>query len=263
MSVCVWIKEKRGRSSVSPEEFLTWAEKDFNGGGRRERANALTNSKRALHARIDEILYSLRVKYAKNWPEEPNIGTKLKLKVLKSLNIKTTAIVRILTERRNDLEHAYVLPSSNEVEAAVETARLWLNDPKSYLHPSIALAGLTIKPSRKFVDHRIRKEKLLVEFGPKEQVFFFCDARRKLIISNSDGTQSEKSYKELGWKDLIQYQKPYLSEDNKLIVSSLSIATKIYMKYEEWLRNKSKMIVKDGFGIVLKINEVLKESNPH
>jgi hypothetical protein len=258
MSVYVWAKTKSGKLRITPGEFLTWAETDIKGDGRREMANALTNAKRALHARIDEILYSVRVRYANDWPKWPKIvGTNLKIEVLKSLNIRITAIVKVLTERRNDLEHAYMLPSRVDVEAAVETARLWLNDTKSYLRPSIVLAGLTFKPLRNPVD-RIRKEELLVTFGPAEKVLFFRDSAHTLIILKSDCTRSEKSYKELGWKNLIQYQKPYLSENNKLIVSSLSIATKIYMKYEQWLIKEQKTIIPGNFGVVLKINEVIE-----
>lgn len=254
MSVYVWAKAKSGKLRITPDEFIKWAKQDIK-CERRGIANALTNAKRGLHARIDEILYSVRVRYANEWTNSPD--TSLKLKVLKHLGIPITTIVRVLTDRRNDLEHSYLLPTLDQVRADVETAELWLEMSKSYLRPSIVLAGLTFKSLRNPVD-RIRKEELLVTFDPAEKVLFFRDSTHTLIILKSDCTRSEKSYKELGWKNLIQYQKPYLSENNKLIVSSLSIATKIYMKYEQWLIKEQKTIIPGNFGVVLKINEAIE-----
>ena len=226
MSVYVLAKAKSGKSHITPDEFITWAEQDIKGGGKRGIANALTNAKRALHARIDEILYSVRVRYANDWCSRPD--TNLNLKVLNRLNIPTTTIAKVLTDRRNDLEHAYILPSQEQVRFYVQTARLWLNDSKSYLHTPIVLAGLPIKSCVPSAYVRTKKKKLSITFGPTEKILFFCDAKRELIVLKSEGTRSEKSYDKLGWKDLIRYQQPYLSEENPLMVSSMSIASKIY-----------------------------------
>jgi len=130
MNVYVWKRLCEGKSLISPDDFITWAKKDIKGGDRRSIANALTNTKRAIHARIDEILYALRVQYANDWPPSPK--TSEKLKVLKRLSIPVTSIVEVLTKRRNDLEHSYFLPSLEQVRADVETADLWLEKSKSY-----------------------------------------------------------------------------------------------------------------------------------
>ncbi len=242
MSIYITMKTKSDKSRVTPDKFLTWAQQDIKGGGKRGIANALTNAKRALHARIDEILYSVRVRYANDWPKWPDKpSTSLKLKVLRRLNITTTAIAKVLTESRNDLEHAYKLPSQEQVQFYVQTARLWLNDSKTYLHPPIVLAGLPIKTCVPSPYVRTKKE---LTVGSTEKILFFCDAKRKLIILKSDGTQSETSYDKFKWKDMIKNQQTYFYDSNPLIVPSMSIASKIYREYKQLVnRNKRGVII--------------------
>lgn len=231
------MKAKSDKSRVTPDEFLTWAQQDIKGDGKRGIANALTNAKRALHARIDEILYSVRVRYANDWPNRPN--TDSKLKVLKCLNIPTTDIATVLTGRRNDLEHCYILPTHTQVRADVQTGSLWLDNLKSYLTTSIVIAGLPIKSCVPSPHVRTKKKKLSITFGSTKKILFFCDAKRKLIILKSDGTRNETSYDKFKWKELIKYQQPYFSDSNPLVVFSMSIASKIYREYEQLVnRNK-------------------------
>jgi hypothetical protein len=141
-NIYVWVQKSSGKARILPSEFLDWAKLDVKAGGRRGIANALTNTKRALHARMDEILYSVRVRYANDWSQRPD--TELKLKALKRLNIPITTIVKVLTERRNDLEHGYLLPGLDEVRAYVETAELWLEKSESYLRSTIIIGGLLL-----------------------------------------------------------------------------------------------------------------------
>lgn len=230
------------KSRVTPEEFLTWAQQDVKGGGKRGIANALTNVKRALHARIDEILYSVRVRHANDWPRQPT--TDSKLKVLKCFNIRTTDIANVLTGRRNDLEHCYILPPLKQVRADVQTGRLWLDDLKSSPTTPIVIAGLPIKSCVPLPYVRTKKKKLSMTVGLPKKIWFFCDAKHKLIILKSDGTQSETSYDKYKWKELIKYQQPCFSDSNSLVVSSTSIASKIYREYKQLVnRNKRGTII--------------------
>ena len=256
MSIFVGKKAKSDKSYVSPEEFIKWARQDINGGDKRSRANALTNAKRALHARIDEILYSVRVRYANDWHKRPD--TSLKLEVLKRIGIPITTIVRVLTNRRNDLEHNYSLPTPDQVRADVETAEMWLEKSKSYLYPPIVLAGLSIKSCAPLGYSRTRKNTLSITFHPTEKILFFHDDKHKLFILKSDGAKCEKSYGKLGWKDMIQYQRPYLFDDNQIVVSNMSIVTKIYRKYEEWAKSMRNAMIQSDFTVLLKEDNVLR-----
>jgi len=240
MNIYVWVKEKTGKSNIIPDELITWAKQDINGGDRRGIANALTNAKRALHSRIDEILYTVRVRYAKGWPPRPD--TEIKLKVLKCLGIQTTEIAGVLTDRRNDLEHDYILPPQKQVKADVQIAGLWLKDSKSYLRPSIVLAGLPVISFGLSVTERIKKGTVHISFSlPEKEVLFFCDAQKKLITLKSDGTFNETEYKKFNWKELTRYQKPYFYENNPKIVPSIHIANKIYKNYEQWVARTKKI----------------------
>ena len=68
---------------VSAEEFLKWARSDLKGGGRRECGNALGNIKKALHAKIDDLIYRTHARYGNDW--NPRCGTETKFSVLKRL----------------------------------------------------------------------------------------------------------------------------------------------------------------------------------
>jgi hypothetical protein len=248
------MKAKPNRSRVTPDEFLTWAEQDIGGSGKRGIANALTNAERALHARIDEILYSVRVRYANDWPDKPI--TDLKLKALGRLNIPTTTVAKVLTEHRNDLEHAYILPSQQQVQFYVQTARLWLNDSKTYLHPPIVLAGLPIKSCVSSPYVKTKRKKLHVTFGSTEKILFFYDTKRKLIVLKSNGARSETSYKELKWKEMIRYQQPYFSDNNPLVVSSMFVASKIYRQYEQLVKRNRRAILIPYDSIMLEESDI-------
>ena len=56
---------------INVAQFLAWAKQDIKGGSRRDAINALSNVKRALHARIDEVLWALRVQHSADWPDRP------------------------------------------------------------------------------------------------------------------------------------------------------------------------------------------------
>ena len=66
------------------EKFLAWAKTDLKGSEKRARGNALSNIKKAIHSRIDEIINSTHIVYAKDW--DPRIGTVDKLEILKKLD---------------------------------------------------------------------------------------------------------------------------------------------------------------------------------
>jgi len=254
MSIYITMKARSDKSQVTPDEFLTWAQQDIKGGDKRGIANALTNAKRALHARIDEILYLVRVRYANDWTNQHNTASKLK--ILKYLNIQTTDIANVLTSRRNDLEHYYKLPPLKQVRADVQTGRLWLDNLKSYLTTPIVIAGLPIKSCVPSPHVRTRKKKLSLTVGSTNKIWFFCDAKRKLIILKSDGTQSETSYNKIKWKDLIKYQQPYFSDSNSLVVPSMSIASKIYRKYEQLVNRNNREVIIPFDKIMLEESDV-------
>jgi hypothetical protein len=222
---------------IKPDDFIEWAKKDIKGGNRRSIANALTNTKRAIHARIDEILYALRVQYANDWPRSPR--TSEKLKVLKRLSIPVTSIVEVLTNRRNELEHSYLLPSLKQVKADVETTELWIEKSKSYLRPSVVLTGLSVNSIGCSASATTKTSTFKATFAEPNKVEFYWDAKKEIVTLLQNGEKDRKNYSDFNWKDLVSIQKKlYLSDDNHQVVPSISVATKLYKAYENWVLGK-------------------------
>ena len=235
MDVFIWIKATEGK--IKPDEFLSWAKKDIRGGERRSIANALTNAKRAIHSRIDEIITALRISYANDWPKSAK--TDAKLKVLKQLKVPVTSIAKVLTGRRNDLEHNYLLPSLSQVRADVETAELWLNNSENYLKPSVAFMGLSVNRLGSSANADTRKETFFATFADPSKVTYFWDAKRSIVNVAKSGSTTQKKYVDYTWKELLKIQKEsYLSSENKHTVPSSQIATKLFTAYKNWLLGK-------------------------
>jgi len=239
MSVNVYVWRKLGGSKllISPNDFLNWAKEDIKGGGQKNIANALSNTKRAIHARIDEILYALRIQYANDWPSNPQ--TSDKLKAIKKLKIPGTSNIALVTKRRNDLEHSYLLPSLDQVRADVETTGMWLGKSESYLRPSVILEGLPVKSIGSTHISKTNKETFSATFGEPEKVVFYWDAKKEIVTLSKSGTTSRKRYNDYTWKDLIRIQKKlYLSNNNNMVAPSIPIATRLYKAYEKWVSGK-------------------------
>ena len=184
MSICfaVAAKEALNKRRILPFEFLNWAKLDIKNNDRRGIANAITNTKRALHSRIDEILCKIRIPYSKDW--NLKTSTELKLKMLSELNISVNAIVKILTERRNDLEHNYLLPRLDDVQLAVESAELWLEKSALYLPITIGMGKLPIT----YFSITSQKEiTISITFSEPQEVVLFSDEEKKTIQLNIDG----------------------------------------------------------------------------
>lgn len=117
---------------ISAEEFLTFAKSDFNENNDRGLINALSNAKRAISNRMDELikLSCLQKISSKNrW----NIPTKMdKLNVI---GIFVPGLLqRKITAMRNILEHEYIKPkNSQEVNDVIDIAELFLRSTDGYI----------------------------------------------------------------------------------------------------------------------------------
>src|SRR6266404_1259132 len=69
-----------GPDKVAPREFLDWAEKDLGMNSKRGRGNALSNIKKALDSRLDEIIGKTHLRFTGDWvPRRIDIREKLKI----------------------------------------------------------------------------------------------------------------------------------------------------------------------------------------
>ena len=237
MDLHIWLNDTKGKSCGLPDEFLSWAKQDIVGGERRSIANALTNAKRAIHARIDEIIIALRVPHAADWPKTAT--TDDILKVLKQIKVPVTSIAKVLTARRNNLEHNYLLPSLDQARADVETAELWLDKSKEYLNPSVSFMGLLVNGLGFFTNADAQKGTVFVTFSERSKVTYFSEAKKSIMTVNKSGFSTQKKYADLKWKELVEIQKDsYLFSQNKFTIPSSQIATKLFTAYKNWLLGK-------------------------
>lgn len=109
-------------SNLTSNEYLKFARVDLaESNNPRNRINALSNSKRALHLQIDFLIAIFgfeKIKKINNFPK--------KLDVLNKLGVSSPQIIRKINSLRNEVEHDYILPSFSEVLDFVDIIELFL-----------------------------------------------------------------------------------------------------------------------------------------
>jgi hypothetical protein len=102
-------EESPPSEKTRPSEFLSWAELDLQGTDKRSRGNALSNIKKALHSRLDEIICKTHVRFTRDW-DPKRVTTPQKLEIIRALDIKHEAVIDLITSIRNQYEHDYIVP---------------------------------------------------------------------------------------------------------------------------------------------------------
>lgn len=83
----------------------------------------MSNVKRAIECRIDELLYGLCL-HVKSENEKWNFPKKIQ--VLGDLGIIVPRILKKINRKRNQLEHQYVQPTQEDVEDALDVTNLFI-----------------------------------------------------------------------------------------------------------------------------------------
>ena len=117
---------------ISAKEFLTYAKSDFKENDEKGLINALSNAKRAISNRMDEMIKLSclqRISSKNRW----NIPTKMDK--LSAIGIFAPGLLqRKITSMRNLLEHEYIKPKdSQEVEDVIDIAELFLKSTEKYI----------------------------------------------------------------------------------------------------------------------------------
>jgi hypothetical protein len=230
---------------VTPQDFLSWAKSDLKGSERRARGNALSNIKKTIHSRIDEILNLSHIVYSKDW--DTRAKTDAKINILKKLNIEHTAIVKIITKIRNEYEHQYILPSDiNEIVAYYETTELWLNHSyNTIVNSRLALVNLPVIS----VESDNNREIKSIEFPmyvENVDILYFLDIKKTLKkLSRLDRDKSEKM-NDLSMSEYIHLEKQHLKKSSQVETYFLSQSkiTKVFNTYKKTLQK-----VKYGFNL--------------
>lgn len=183
---------------ILPWEFLQFAREDLLEQSDRGRANALTNSKRAMQCRADEIiaLHNLRAFFnRKRMPLPP------KLRFLNNLGVSTPDVLRdLITEKRNYLEHEYVRPDKpDEIRYIADIVELFLKASDQYVergHLASATVTCPIRSteietaSSKITKTRMETEEYRLDFNYTDDSIVYT-YRERHSIKQFDHTRLE------------------------------------------------------------------------
>ena len=103
---------------ITPDDFLSFAEKDILQNDVRGLVNGLSNAKRAIDCQVEKLLAGLGLPSARSFPK--------KMALLTELSVIAPRIVTKVIRTRNYLEHEYRKPEKEQVEDAVDVATLFV-----------------------------------------------------------------------------------------------------------------------------------------
>lgn len=117
---------------ISANDFLIFAKSDFKDNDEKGLVNALSNAKRAISNRMDELIKLSclqKISSKKRW------SVPTKMDKLSATGIFVPRLLqRKITSIRNLLEHEYIRPNdSQEVEDVIEIAELFLLSTEKYI----------------------------------------------------------------------------------------------------------------------------------
>jgi len=219
--------------TVSSEEFLRWAKSDLKGGGRRECGNALGNIKKAIHAKIDDLVFKTHARFGNNW--NPLCGTETKLKILKMIGIEHGAVINLVTDRRNNYEHKYRVPKKTEVEAFLAIAELWLKNVRdAHSFQPVGIVGMKVT-QLKVVTGGV----CTVDFLRPALFRYFWDPKKILVTIESNGKKSIVPYSDFKWEELVKLEGRCIKKSfNHFTSVPRSQLTRVYKLYERWVAQR-------------------------
>lgn len=128
---------------MTAQEYLTFAKQDLMEDSDRARINALSNAKRAIECRLDEIF---KVYNFKGFSSQHGWKLPYKMQVVQTFGVPAPSALRnLITSKRNILEHEYIRPKDHqEIQNAVDVAELFLEATHRYVEKGyIASAVIT------------------------------------------------------------------------------------------------------------------------
>jgi len=116
--------------SISPHDFLKYAEDDLTSKLEHNYINALSNSKRALDCQLDLILLSFgfyKISQDKMW------GFPTKLNLIEKIGLLAPRILRKINKQRNLLEHKFIKPTHEQVEDMLDISMLFIASTDKFI----------------------------------------------------------------------------------------------------------------------------------
>lgn len=226
-------------AKVSARDFLSWAGKDLKSHDKRARGNALSNIKKALHARLDELISRTHVPFSRDWNPR-QVNTDRKLQVIRKLGIKHEAIVGLITDIRNKYEHGYVVPPLKVVQAYLSMCELWLDKTyEIYDFSPIVIANLPITGISCGAPKANGSVVTMAKFDEPTKVSFFRNSKKTLVTLQPDGNVDERRFKDFTAQQMLQFEAPliknYFSADSRAAFNQASL-TDLFGRYRRWLK---------------------------
>lgn len=147
--IYTWSRISTRDAPVSAEQYLDFAAHDLlDGDSERHLVNALTNAKRALHLRMEDVCVGFGFASYGGPRSFPRM-----VEYISRIGVTAPRILTRLNQLRNQVEHEYLVPSRSEVETFIDVTSLfagstqrWINRQPSQIemHQAIAIEGNAI-----------------------------------------------------------------------------------------------------------------------
>jgi len=247
--VICYIPSEQESNQVKPIEFLAWAKSDIKAGDRRGRGNALGNIKKAMHSRIDEIITSTHLHFAKDWSWK-KLYTEDKLSILRQIGVEKTSIAKITTDIRNKYEHSYIVPSADDIRAYCDIVDLWLED--SYKKYNFGRIGIFDLPIYDIIKEGEVVKKIVLTDDYKD-ITYFWDYKHSLFKTSKKKPSKITTLKDLGWKEILALEKGFIKNLRNREIHYLSQPnlTKVFKIYDEKVKRKFVGFLKVGTHVTL------------
>ncbi len=208
--------------------------------------NALSNIKKSIHSRIDEILSQSHLIFASDWNSRATTDEKIGL--LKKLKIEHTSIVKVITKIRDTYEHQYILPSDlTDIRAYYATTELWLNHSKRNLIRSrLGLIKLPVY-SVECDSDRFVKTIEFPEYVDSFKIVYFWETTKTIAILTKDNRDQTYKMKDLEMGKYVEWEKKHLkvSDETELYNLTPGNLTKVFKTYKKTMQKR-----KYGFYLV-------------
>ncbi|AKM31473.1 hypothetical protein AB870_17125 [Pandoraea faecigallinarum] len=142
-----WIRTRD--EPISAAQYLKFAESDLSEGeSERHLVNALTNAKRALHLRMEDVCLGFGFASFGERRSFPRM-----VEFLSKVGVTAPRILNRLNQLRNQVEHEYLAPHRSEVETFIDVTSLfaastqrWINRQPSdiEINQDVIIEGQTI-----------------------------------------------------------------------------------------------------------------------
>jgi hypothetical protein len=163
---------------TNPWDFLSYCRQDLNDDSERGIANALSNAKRAIECRVDEILALINLTY---FASKHRWGLPYKLQVIKTFGISAPdVLISYITSRRNILEHEYIKPKDiEEIKYIADITELFLSASNSIINNGY-ITSVEFENEKRFEKKPIDKYKVqFINYEDKYLISF--DLKKETI----------------------------------------------------------------------------------